>query len=63
VDRVCVGALVDEDYQAELARAGFEQIEVEPTQVYGLKDLASMAGDLTASGLLPGGLRRQCSPR
>ncbi|HUO47798.1 MAG TPA: arsenite methyltransferase [Acidimicrobiales bacterium] len=50
----CVsGALLDDDYRDELTRAGFEEIEVRPTQVYGRDELVSMAGDLTASGRLP----------
>ncbi|HKD80793.1 MAG TPA: arsenite methyltransferase [Candidatus Angelobacter sp.] len=32
------GALSDEEYQAKLAGAGFEQIEIEPTRVYSVED-------------------------
>jgi len=53
----CVsGALLDADYRDQLALAGFEGTEVEPTQVYDRNDLTRMAGDLTASGHLPKGL-------
>jgi arsenite methyltransferase len=35
----CVaGALTDEDYLAKLTKAGFEQIEIEPTRVYQVDD-------------------------
>jgi len=52
----CVsGALVDADYRDELNRAGFEAVEVTPTQIYNKKDLTAMAGDLTAGGRLPEG--------
>jgi arsenite methyltransferase len=51
----CVaGALVDTDYRDELARAGFEAIEVEPTLVYERDDLVRMASDMTTSGAIPG---------
>lgn len=50
----CVaGALLDGDYRDELKRAGFEAIEVEPTQVYGREDLRQMAGDIPAIAALP----------
>ncbi len=39
------GALEDREYEAKLARAGFENVEVEPTRVY----QASQAKDLLAS--------------
>lgn len=32
------GALRDRDYQAKLANAGFESIEIEPTRVYNIED-------------------------
>jgi len=35
------GALSDYDYVAKLARAGFEQIDVEPTRVYDVEDARS----------------------
>lgn len=42
----CVaGALNDDDYRDKLARAGFTNIDVEPTRVYYIKD----AGDLLAA--------------
>jgi hypothetical protein len=35
----CVaGALSDYQYVAKLAKAGFENIDIEPTRVYGLED-------------------------
>lgn len=50
----CVsGALPDNEYRRELAHAGFEAIEVEPTQIYSRDDLSRIAGDLVASGPLP----------
>jgi len=45
----CVaGALSDLDYVAKLARAGFDNIDIEPTRVYGLADAK---GFLTSSGI------------
>ena len=32
------GALGDEDYVARLSAAGFEQVEIEPTRIYGIED-------------------------
>ena len=53
----CVaGALVEEVYREQLARAGFEAVDIEPTQVYDRVDIARMAGDLLASGQVPAGL-------
>jgi ubiquinone/menaquinone biosynthesis C-methylase UbiE len=50
----CVaGALVEAAYQEQLANAGFEAIDIEPTQVYDRADIARMAGDLIASGEVP----------
>lgn len=50
----CVaGALVDGVYREQLARAGFEDIDIEPTQVYDRAAIARMARDLLASGELP----------
>jgi arsenite methyltransferase len=50
----CVaGALVEAVYQEQLANAGFEAIEIEPTQVYDRADIARMAGDLIAASELP----------
>lgn len=52
----CVaGALLESVYVDELVRAGFEAIEVEPTQVYSRSDLIQITGDLTPSGPLPEG--------
>ena len=36
------GALVEADYRARLAAAGFTDIEVEPTRVYGREDAAEI---------------------
>jgi len=53
----CVaGALVDTDYQAQLANAGFEAIDIEPTQVYARADIARIAGDFITSSELPASL-------
>lgn len=53
----CVaGALADDLYREQLARAGFEDIDIEPTQVYDRAAIARMAGDLLASGELPASL-------
>ncbi len=50
----CVaGALVRGAYQEQLAHAGFEAIDIEPTQVYDRADITRMAGDLIASGGVP----------
>ena len=50
----CVaGALVDEDYVEVLESAGFEEVEIQPTQVYERSDLVSMAGDILKSDRLP----------
>ncbi len=50
----CVaGALLDTDYAGELERAGFVDVEVQPTQVYSRDDLARIAGELKPSGPLP----------
>lgn len=41
----CVaGALLDEEYRDLLRAAGFEEIEIQPTQVYDRSDLVAMAG-------------------
>ena len=38
----CVaGALSDYDYVAKLAKAGFDNIDIEPTRVYSLEDASS----------------------
>jgi len=43
----CVaGALVDTDYEAKLRRAGFVDVTITPTQVYGREDVARLAGEL-----------------
>ena len=45
----CVaGALSDYDYVAKLARAGFENIDIETTRVYGIEDARAF---LTGQGL------------
>jgi arsenite methyltransferase len=53
----CVaGALVESDYVLCLDRAGFEQIDIEATQVYDSSDITQMAGGLRAIGDNPEGL-------
>ncbi|MHB1582956.1 MAG: arsenite methyltransferase [Acidimicrobiales bacterium] len=53
----CVaGALVESAYKEQLAGAGFEAIDIEPTQIYNRADISRMAGDLIASGELPAAL-------
>ncbi len=42
------GALKDTDYAAKLARAGFEEIDIEPTRVYSIEDARTF---LTAEGI------------
>jgi arsenite methyltransferase len=38
----CVaGALSDQEYEAKLAKAGFDRIEIEPTRVYNIEDARS----------------------
>ena len=50
----CVaGALLDTDYREQLQRAGFDEVDIEPTQIYDRADLSRMAGDLSASRELP----------
>jgi arsenite methyltransferase len=45
----CVaGALEESEYRSKLARAGFHEIDVEPTRIYRVEDARAM---LTASGL------------
>jgi hypothetical protein len=39
------GALDESDYQAKLAKAGFEQIGVEPTRVYHIDDARAFLQD------------------
>ena len=43
----CVaGALTDDEYVAKLTKAGFEDIEIEPTRVYSIEDArAFLAGE------------------
>ncbi len=42
----CVaGALSDYDYVAKLAKAGFENIEIEPTRVYRIEDARTFLSD------------------
>lgn len=47
------GALLENDYRERLEKAGFEQIEIVPTQVYDTDDIRRMAGDLSASLEIP----------
>ncbi|MGH9920358.1 MAG: arsenite methyltransferase, partial [Nitrososphaerales archaeon] len=50
----CVaGALVDADYEKRLEEAGFEQADIEATQVYDGSDLLRMAGELKATSGMP----------
>ena len=50
----CVaGALVEDDYTAQLARAGFEGIGIESVHVFDRADIERMAEDLLISGDLP----------
>ncbi len=42
----CVaGALEEQEYRGKLAAAGFEQIDIEPTRIYGLEDAVSFLKD------------------
>jgi SAM-dependent methyltransferase len=54
----CVaGALTEEEYREKLARAGFSQIDVEPTRIYRLEDakeLLAQYKDLLETGTLEG---------
>lgn len=53
----CVaGALLERAYKDQLAQAGFEKIGIEPTHVFDRGDITRMAGDLLASGDMPGDL-------
>ncbi len=55
----CVaGALVDEDYQAVLRTAGFENISIEPTKVYGDDDIMALAAELSVDVELPADIDR-----
>ena len=48
----CVaGALTEEEYRKKLARAGFSQIDVEPTRIYGLEDAKELLKGLEDAGL------------
>ena len=50
----CVaGALVDEDYQAKLRAAGFENVSITPTKVYEEEDVAALATELSVELDLP----------
>ncbi len=55
----CVaGALVDEDYQAKLRVAGFENVSIEPTKIYGDDDISALAVELSVELELPEDLDR-----
>ncbi len=55
----CVaGALVDDDYQAKLRAAGFENVSIEPTKVFGDDDLEALGAELSVELGLPGGIDR-----
>jgi len=50
----CVaGALVYTDYEESLERTGFEQIDIEPTQIYDSADITRMAGDIASTIGIP----------
>jgi transposase len=42
------GALKDSDYIAKLAKAGFDEIDIEPTRVYNIEDARAF---LSAEGI------------
>jgi hypothetical protein len=44
------GALEEEEYRAFLEDAGFEDVEIEPTRIYGAEDVAAA---LDGAGLDP----------
>jgi len=47
----CVaGALQEEEYRSLLADAGFEQIDIEPTRVYGVEDVKTVLADSGSAG-------------
>lgn len=53
----CVaGALLDDEYKRSLERAGFEDVDIEPTHVYDQEDIARMAGDIAQMVEIPGTL-------
>jgi arsenite methyltransferase len=50
----CVaGALVESDYVGKLRAAGFTDVSVEPTRIYGKDDVAEMAATACCAGDLP----------
>jgi SAM-dependent methyltransferase len=51
----CVaGALLEEDYRGKLATAGFADVSVEPTRVFGREDAEEMAAQVTSSSCCGG---------
>jgi arsenite methyltransferase len=55
----CVaGALVDTDYEAKVRAAGFDDVSIEPTRVYGDDDIAVLAQELVVDLDLPGDVDR-----
>ena len=50
------GALLEGDYRRELGDAGFEEIGIEPTNVYDRAGIVRMAEEASASAELPGGM-------
>jgi arsenite methyltransferase len=55
----CVaGALVDIDYEAKLRAAGFDNLSIEPTRVYGDDDIAALAEELAVDLDIPGDVDR-----
>jgi SAM-dependent methyltransferase len=53
----CVaGALLSRDYESKLRAAGFVEVSVEPSHVFGRDDLTHLAGEILEAIDLPGGL-------
>jgi SAM-dependent methyltransferase len=50
------GALLEDDYRRELGDAGFEEVGIEPTNVYDRAGIVRMAEEASASAELPGGM-------
>ena len=50
------GALLEGDYRRELGDAGFEEVGIEPTNVYDRAGIVRMAEEASASAELPGGM-------
>jgi hypothetical protein len=54
------GALSEYDYVAKLTRAGFAEVEIEPTRVYSIEDARAF---LTAEGIDVDGMARDVEGR